>query len=151
MQDPQSRGIQPSEVWSTARPVTRVILIDDHAMIRQGLRSLLEGHVGVEVVGEGKDGLEALELACRLNPDVVVMDLRLPRLDGLEATKLIHQERPAIAIIGLSVDRSKSQALKEAGAVACLSKEPAADELFDVIQRIMAARRARTEDNGKSR
>jgi DNA-binding NarL/FixJ family response regulator len=97
-------------------------LVDDHAMVRQGLRSILEQYADIEMVGEGKDGVEAIELACRLNPDVLVIDMRLPRLNGLEATKLIHQDRPAIAIIGLSIDRSQSQTMKEAGALACLRR-----------------------------
>jgi DNA-binding NarL/FixJ family response regulator len=117
-----------------------VLLVDDHAMVRQGLRSILEQYADIEMVGEGKDGVEAIELACRLNPDVLVIDMRLPRLNGLEATKLIHQDRPAIAIIGLSIDRSQSQTMKEAGALACLSKESAADELYHVIQQIMTAK-----------
>jgi DNA-binding NarL/FixJ family response regulator len=117
--------------------VAKVLLVDDHAMMREGLRSILDDFDDIEVVGEGQDGLEAVELACRLNPDVVVMDIRLPRLNGVEAAKLIHKERPSIAIIALSVDKEKAESMRQVGAVACLSKEAAVDRLHGVIQQIM--------------
>jgi DNA-binding NarL/FixJ family response regulator len=122
--------------------VAKVLLVDDHAMMRQGLRSILDDFDDVEVVGEGQDGLEAVELACRLNPDVVVMDIRLPRLNGIEAARLIHQERPSIAIIALSVDKDKAESMRQVGAVACLSKEAAVDRLHGVIRQIMTAKKA---------
>jgi DNA-binding NarL/FixJ family response regulator len=121
--------------------VAKVLLVDDHAMMRQGLRSILDDFDDVEVVGEGQDGLEAVELACRLNPDVVVMDIRLPRLNGIEAARLIHQERPSIAIIALSVDKDKAESMRQVGAVACLSKEAAVDRLHGVIRQIMTAKK----------
>lgn len=81
----------------------RVLLVDDHAMTRQGLRSIVTGYDHLEVVGEASDGAEAVELTQQLNPDVVVMDVNMPKMDGIEATQHIKAKQPATVVIGLSV------------------------------------------------
>lgn len=113
----------------------RVLLVDDHAMVRQGLRSLLEGHDDVQVVGEAGDGALGIELAGALNPDVVVMDVTMPRIDGVEATRRIKQEHPVIAVVGLSVHGTTQveAAMKAAGAAGFVSKESAGEELYEAI------------------
>ncbi len=113
----------------------RVLLVDDHAMVRQGLRSLLEGHDDVQVVGEAGDGTLGIELAGSLNPDVVVMDVTMPRIDGIEATRRIRQIHPSIAVVGLSVHGTSQveAAMKAAGASSFVSKESAGDELYEAI------------------
>jgi len=70
----------------------RILLVDDHPVVRQGLRTLLEGRPGWEVVGEASDGIEALEKVESLQPDVVVLDITMPRMNGLEACRLIQQK-----------------------------------------------------------
>lgn len=121
----------------------RVLLVDDHAMVRQGLRSLLEGRDDVQVVGEAGDGAVGIELARSLNPDVVVMDVTMPRIDGIEATRRIRMDHPSIAVVGLSVHGTSQveAAMKAAGAALFVSKDSAGDELYDAI---MAAGEARS-------
>ena len=82
---------------------TRIILADDHMMIRQGLRSLIGRQDGMEVIAEASDGRQAVELAHQLKPDVIVMDISMPNLNGIEATRRILGESPATRIIALSM------------------------------------------------
>ena len=115
----------------------RLLLVDDHAMIRQGLRSILESYRDLEVVAEAADGEEALTQAQVHRPDVIIMDLNLPRLSGIEATRHIKEAYPHIVIIGLSVQSTpdRAEALLGAGAVALLNKEQAAEDLYALISR----------------
>lgn len=113
----------------------RVLLADDHALFRDGVRSLLEAR-GIEVVGEAGDGEEALEAAMRLHPDVILMDITMPRMDGLEATRLITARAPEITIVMLTVsdeDRMLFEAIKS-GAQGYLLKNLQAPEFFDLLQ-----------------
>jgi len=113
--------------------------VDDHAMVRQGLRSILETYPDLEVIAEAADGLEAVDYASREHPDVVVMDINLPRLNGIDATKRIKKEAPHTLVIGLSVQYS-SQTLKavlEAGGASLLSKEEASEDLYRTIIRFL--------------
>jgi DNA-binding NarL/FixJ family response regulator len=120
----------------------RIVLVDDHAMVRQGLRSLLESHSDLEVIAEAGDGVQAIALTESLRPDVVVMDLTLPHIDGVEATRRICRANPATVVIGLSVHQSwqVEQAIKEAGAAAFLTKECAGDQLYEAIASSTMAR-----------
>jgi len=117
----------------------RVLLVDDHAMVRQGLRSVLDGYADLDVIAEAGDGEEAVNLAHLLGPDVIVMDVNLPRLDGIEATKRILLARPDTAIVGISVHQSEHVmlAMKSAGAAAFLTKESAADQLHETIEAVV--------------
>jgi signal transduction histidine kinase/CheY-like chemotaxis protein len=126
-----SRPTQPSR-W-------RVLLVDDHAMVRQGLRSILETYPGLEVVAEAADGIEAVESAVHNQPDVVVMDINLPRLNGIDATRRIKKDVPNAVVIGLSVHYSSQthRAVVEAGASAVLSKEQATEDLYRTITRFL--------------
>jgi PAS domain S-box-containing protein len=117
----------------------RVLLVDDHAMVRQGLRSILETYPELEVVAEAADGIEAVESAISKQPDVVVMDINLPRLNGIDATRRIKKDAPATVVIGLSVHYSSQThaALIDAGASALLSKEQATEDLYRTITRFL--------------
>lgn len=119
--------------------VFRVILVDDHAVVRQGLRSLLEALPDIEVIGEAGDGIEAIRLTEFLQPDVVVMDVNMPKMNGIEATRQIRQNNSGIQVIGLSVcqDKETEQAMREAGAAAYLFKESAGQELYRMIVQII--------------
>lgn len=121
---------------NTAGRRSRVLLVDDHAMVRQGLRSILETYEDLEIIAEAVDGEAAVSLAHRLQPDVVVMDINLPRLNGIEAARRIKQAWPHIVVIGLSVQSSPQtvEALAQAGGAALLSKEQATEELYRTIQ-----------------
>jgi len=111
----------------------RVLLVDDHAMVRQGLRSILDGYSNLHIIAEAGDGEEAITLARLLKPDVIVMDVNMPRLDGIEATKRIREESPETLIVGLSVNEHVVKSMKAAGAAAFLTKESAADHLYAAI------------------
>ena len=80
----------------------RVLLCDDHALVREGTRRLLEGEPDIEVVGEASDGFEAIELAGKLSPDVIAMDVSMPRMNGIEATREIKQNFPHVFILALT-------------------------------------------------
>jgi two-component system NarL family response regulator len=104
-------------------------------MMREGLRQLLEMEPDILIVGEAVDGEEAVEMAHRLQPDVILMDIDMPRLDGIGATRLIHSAHPEIRIIGLSMfeEKDRAQALGEAGAVRYLSKSGRSADLIATI------------------
>ncbi|GJL69617.1 MAG: hypothetical protein NPIRA06_22520 [Nitrospirales bacterium] len=136
---PVFRSKYPSPVRSPL-PCIRVLLVDDHAMVRQGLRSVLEGYEDVEVVGEAANGLEALQAANRLNPHVVVMDINMPGMNGIEATKHLKVAHPDLNVIGLSMHTgdANQEAMKQAGAFLLIPKEAAVNQLYGTIQKAMS-------------
>lgn len=118
-----------------ARPI-RVLVVDDHIMVRQGLNSLLNLQADMAVVGEASDGEEAVQLALQLRPDVILMDVSMPKINGLEATRLIHSKLPRTCIIGLSMLEAEDQAaaMLRAGAAAYLSKTCEAEKILAAIR-----------------
>ncbi|HSB68879.1 MAG TPA: chemotaxis protein CheB [Candidatus Methylomirabilis sp.] len=114
----------------------RVLLVDDHQVVRQALAQLLRSEADLEVVGEAGTGTAAVALACELAPEVVLMDINLPDLNGVEATRAIRAAFPAIRVIGLSMyDRGDQQAaMQEAGVVAYVSKSGPAEALLAAIR-----------------
>jgi DNA-binding NarL/FixJ family response regulator len=114
----------------------RLLIADDQMLVRVGFRKLLDGEPGLAVVGEAADGLEAVELAAELRPDVVLMDIRMPRLDGIEATRRVAAELPGIAVLVLTtydLDEYVFNALR-AGASGFLLKDSPPDELIAAIK-----------------
>jgi DNA-binding NarL/FixJ family response regulator len=113
----------------------RVLIVDDHPVVRTGLRGMFAGTSEIDLVGEAGDGDEAVLQAQRLQPDVVLMDLRLPGLDGVTATTRIKQDLPATQVIILTTYDSDSDILRaiEAGAIGYLLKDTPRDELFRAI------------------
>lgn len=116
----------------------RLLLADDHTVMRTGLRALLERQPNLEVVGETGNGREAVKLASSLNPDVIVMDVGMPLLNGIEATKAILMELPGTAVIILSMHADESYVMRalKAGAKGYLLKESAAADLLGAIQAV---------------
>jgi PAS domain S-box-containing protein len=113
----------------------RVLLVDDHAMVRQGLRTVLDAYPDLEVVGEAWNGIDAVASAQRLQPSLVVMDINMPQMNGIDATAEITSRYPHIAVIGLSVQAggANEEAMKKAGAAILLTKEAAVGELYQAI------------------
>jgi DNA-binding NarL/FixJ family response regulator len=113
----------------------RVLLADDHPVLRRGLAEVIREEQRIELVGEACDGWEAVEMAGRLCPDVIVMDVSMPRLDGVEAVRRIRAELPDCRVIGLSMYESDemARAMREAGAAAYVNKSEAADTLIPTI------------------
>ena len=116
----------------------RILLADDHVVMRTGLRALLERQPNLEVVGEGENGREAIELVASLRPDVVVMDVGMPVLNGIEATKTIVTQHPTTAVVILSmyVDESYIMRALKAGARGYLLKDSAPADLIGAIQAV---------------
>ncbi len=117
----------------------RLLLVDDHTMVRQGLRSLLESYEDVMIVGEGSNGDEAIELVEQLRPALVVMDLNMPKKNGIEATARIKARWPETVVIGLSVQAGEEarRAILNAGGAVLLTKEAAVDELYRTIREVL--------------
>jgi DNA-binding NarL/FixJ family response regulator len=116
----------------------RILLADDHTIVLQGLSRFLREQADMEVVGQAKDGLATVELTRELSPDVVIMDISMPGLSGIEATRKIHSEKPDIRIIGLSMHAAKRyvQEMYKAGARGYLLKDCDFDELIDAIHTV---------------
>jgi DNA-binding NarL/FixJ family response regulator len=118
----------------------RVVLVDDHAVIRAGLQQLLAGTADIEVVGQAENGREALEVVRRMRPDVVLMDLQMPGVDGVTATRMIMAEKLGVDVLVLTSysDSERIVAALDAGAVGYLLKDADPD---DVLQGIRAVSR----------
>lgn len=131
----QTAGASPPGPQQPLERPVRVLLVDDHAMVRQGLRSILDGYPNLDIIAEAGDGEEAITLARLLKPDLIVMDVNMPRLDGIEATRRIREELPGTYVVGLSVNEADHivKSMKAAGASAFLTKESAADHLYETI------------------
>ena len=114
----------------------RLLLVDDHAVVRMGLRMLLSGETDMEIVGEAASANEALSAAARLEPNVILMDIGLPDMTGIEATREIHRLHPDVAIVALTIHEDEEYFFKmlDAGARGYVPKRAAPDELVTAIR-----------------
>ena len=119
----------------------RVLVVDDHTMIAQGLRSVLDTYPNIEVVGQAADGEAACRMVATHQPALVLMDINLPRMDGITATRFIKTNYPDIAVIGFSmnVHSYSEDAMLKAGAFEVLPKDKAVHDLYSAIQRAIAS------------
>ncbi|MCK9275074.1 MAG: response regulator transcription factor [Syntrophales bacterium] len=117
-------------------PEIKLLIVDDHEAMRKGLATLLGMYDGLQVIGEASDGKEAVKMAESLLPDVILMDIRMPEMDGIEATRIIHRQHPRIMIIGLSTYDSKehADAMADAGAAGFYSKSDSCEVLIAAIK-----------------
>lgn len=118
----------------------RLMLVDDHEVVRVGLRSFLETREGLEVVGEASNGEQALALIPQLQPDIVLMDITMPGMDGMETTRQIRTLYPQCQVLALTVHNDKQYCMQmlTAGALGYLTKQAAAEELVAAIQAVAA-------------
>jgi DNA-binding NarL/FixJ family response regulator len=116
----------------------RILVVDDHPIVRQGLKTLLEGRSGWEVVGEASDGMEAIEKAGQLRPDVMVLDVTMPRMNGLEACRAIRRTSPELEILFVT-QHDSPQMMREAldaGARGYVVKSNAARDLLEAVEAV---------------
>lgn len=121
---------------------TRILVADDHMVVRKGLRSILESHSGWEVCGEAADGREAVEMAIQQQPDIVIMDINMPELNGLEATRQVCKALPASQVLILSAHDSE-QLVREmlvSGARGYVLKADAGEDLMSAVEALIAGR-----------
>ncbi len=126
----------------------KIILVDDHKLLRDGLRNIIEQRSNMHIIGEASDGREAIKICVKLQPNVVVMDVAMPGLNGIEAAKQIHRTQPEIKIIGLSMHSGKQfiQGMFKAGAFGYLLKDGDSDELITAISTVMENKKYLSKD-----
>lgn len=121
----------------------KIMVVDEHKILREGLSSLINKQPNMKTIGEATDGREAIEIANKLSPDLVLMDVTMPNLNGIEATRKIKSKKPNIEIIALSLhsDRRYVLGMIDAGASGYLLKECAFDELVRAINTVMSGKK----------
>ena len=119
-------------------PKIRILLTDDHTLFRQGIKTLIAAETDMEVVGEAANGEEAIAAVERFQPDIVVMDIRMPTLDGIAAAREIRAKGPHVKIIGLSEHGTdfNTEAMERAGAIGVYLKSMAWEELYTAIKAV---------------
>lgn len=133
----RSKPARDSEM-SKQQAKLRLLLVDDHPVIRHGIRACLAGSANIQVIGEAENGKEALCKARELSPEVVLMDLQMPQMDGLAATRLINKEHPTMKVLILSVNNSRETILHivRSGAHGYIQKEASCEELIHAIEAV---------------
>ena len=126
----------------------KIILVDDHKLLRDGLRNIIEQKSNMQIIGEASDGREAIKKCSKLSPQVLIMDVAMPGLNGIEAAKQIHKSNPDIKIIGLSMHSSRQfiQDMFKAGAFGYLLKDGDADELITAITTVVQNKKYLSKD-----
>jgi DNA-binding NarL/FixJ family response regulator len=117
----------------------RLILADDHHLLRRGFKSLLSGESDLEVIGEASNGIEAIEMCRRLRPDLILMDVRMPEMDGITATRRIKEELPGVSVLMVTMHENPDYLLEalNAGAAGYVLKDAPADRLISAVHRTL--------------
>jgi PAS domain S-box-containing protein len=138
----QEKALHHIRMPSITRTNIRLLIVDDHQVVREAFAKAFDGHQNVEVVGQGSDGQQALEMASLLQPDVILMDVDMPNMDGIEATRYIRNAFAGIGIVGLSVhgESNVERAMLNAGADAFLCKETDGNKVLDTIHQVYLQR-----------
>ncbi len=123
----------------SGRKLARLVIADDHELVRAGLRKMLSGQPGLEVVGEATNGREALALCQRLHPDLALLDVRMPEMDGLATCRAIKQECPATSVILITIHENPDYLLEalRAGTAGYLFKDVTQDELISAVWQVL--------------
>jgi DNA-binding NarL/FixJ family response regulator len=126
----------------------KIVLVDDHKLLRDGLRNIIEQKSNMHIIGEASNGRDAIKLCSKLCPDVIVIDVAMPEMNGIEAAKQIHKNQPNIKIIGLSMHSGKQfiQGMFKAGAFGYLLKDGDADELITAITAVVQNKKYLSKD-----
>src|ERR671911_2955147 len=119
--------------------VARILIADDHALVREGLRTMLSGEDGIEVIAEAQDGQQALNLCRELKPDLVLMDVRMPVMDGLQATKRIKAEMPKTSVMMVTMHENPDYLFEavKAGAAGYVLKDASGGRLLGAVRRTL--------------
>src|SRR5262245_4377850 len=148
--DKSAKTSPPAAAWNPSRQTQsgsvpgkraiRVLVVDDHPVVRQGLSACLAGHQHLTVVGQAADGRDAVRQAKELSPDVVLMDIDMPQMNGLGATELLRKENPNVKVLVLSMHRHPEYVLRilQSGARGYVLKEAGADEMIKAIEMVYA-------------
>jgi DNA-binding NarL/FixJ family response regulator len=132
-------GAEEALGGETPPQVARILIADDHALVREGLRTMLSGEEGIEVIAEANDGQQALDVCRELGPDLVLMDVRMPVMDGLEATKRIKQEMPKTSVMMVTMHENPDYLFEavKAGAAGYVLKDASGERLLSAVRRTL--------------
>ena len=132
-------GTEEASGEATPSQVARLLIADDHALVREGLRTMLSGEAGIKVIAEANDGAQALSLCKKLLPDLVLMDVRMPVMDGLEATKKIKQQMPHTSVMMVTMHENPDYLFEavKAGAAGYVLKDASGERLLSAVRRTL--------------
>jgi DNA-binding NarL/FixJ family response regulator len=135
----ESGGVGETSRGETHSQVARLLIADDHALVREGLRTMLSGEDGIEVIAEANDGRQALEVCRELQPDLVLMDVRMPVMDGLEATRKIKAEMPKTSVMMVTMHENPDYLFEavKAGAAGYVLKDASGERLLSAVRRTL--------------
>ena len=132
-------GMEETSMEATPSQVARLLIADDHALVREGLRTMLSGEDGIEVIAEANDGRQALTLCGELRPHLILMDVRMPVMDGLEATRKIKQEMPKTSVMMVTMHENPDYLFEavKAGAAGYVLKDASGERLLSAVRRTL--------------
>jgi DNA-binding NarL/FixJ family response regulator len=132
-------GVEEASRGATPSQVARILIADDHALVREGLRTMLSGEEGIEVIAEAQDGQQALNICRELKPDLVLMDVRMPVMDGLAATRKIKQEMPKTSVMMVTMHENPDYLFEavKAGAAGYVLKDASGERLLGAVRRTL--------------
>ena len=132
-------GAEEASRVTTRSQVARLLIADDHALVREGLRTMLSGEVGIEVIAEANDGRQALHACRELKPDLVLMDVRMPVMDGLQATRKIKDEMPKTSVMMVTMHENPDYLFEavKAGAAGYVLKDASGERLLSAVRRTL--------------